>query len=1120
MFFVVQKERSLNIDLKKNKLLQTVIERAKDGVIITEAEPSSSEGRKVIYVNPAFTQLTGYSADEIIGKSPKILQGPRTDPKAIEEMSSALKAWEPCEVSIINYRKNGEEFWMNLSLTPVADENGWFTYWVAIERDVTESVYRDLSNQLLADISNIFGQSDRCKEAIQQMADKILDFGDFSLAEVWVPSQETKNLYLVSQAFRDNVGKQFYENNNSIDEFAFGEGLPGLVWQNMEPVIMEDLEQCPSFLRQDAAKISGLKYAFGIPLVSGDEFQGVLLVGSENNNQGTLDRVELLNKINDDLASEIKRKYTEDEYNQLFNNAPDLICICGFDGVYRKINPAGEKILGYPRQYLLSRPFIDFVHPDDKTATERELMRLIRGHTSVKFENRYLDPEGKIKWLSWSATSFPDKRVIHAVAKDITDHKKIEDLLQESSTMARVGSWEYNLIDQAVYWSPMTAEIHGEPPGYQPKADKLLNYFKQDDQAFVEDKLQKCMELGEPFDFELPIVTSRGEEQWIRIIGKAVIINGKCLSVFGSLQDINERKQTELRLKHIADNLPGVIFQYELRPDGSDRMNYVSKGSYDIWGLSPEECMEDTSKIWEQVEAGGSLEELKSSIRESSLTMSQWNTTARIKKPNGDFVWVEGLGIPRKRQNGNIVWDSMVLDVNEKIVLSDSLRRANRMAKVGSWEVKVIDKRASQIYLSAPTRKILEVDESLEFSLIDVVNFFNEDSKDLIKHAILKLIDGGVPFDSEFFITTKKGGNKWVRCIGECELDSTGSGRIYGSIQDIHKRKTAELELHKTLEEKNMLLESIGDGFFSVNKNWEVTYWNRQAEIILQRERKHILGENLWKSIPEAEFSNFQDMLFQAMEEEDAIYFEDYFIGMMMWVEVSAYPSKNGLSIFLKDITGRKKAEEEIKLSNERFVKVTEATHDAIWDWDIVNDLFYRSVGFQKLFGYKHDAPVQDLKSWMKKIHTNDYPKVKQQLQKTLEDPTSINFSAEYRFLKTDGKYAHVMDRGVIIRDSSGTPIRIVGSMSDITERNRRIKEIQTQNEKLKEIAWTQSHVVRAPLARLMGLVMEIQKNEIPDGERDELMKYVLNSAEELDEIIRNIVVKSKIVLNLESNNS
>jgi PAS domain S-box-containing protein len=192
LFFVVQKQRSLDIDLKKKKLLQTVIERAKDGVLITEAEPSSAEGRKVVYVNPAFTQLTGYTADDIIGKTPKILQGPRTDPKTIEEMSTALNAWKPCEVSLINYRKNGEEFWMKLSMTPVADENGWFTHWVAIERDATQSVYRDLNNQLLAEISNIFGQSDHCKDALQQMTEKILEFGNFSIAEVWVPNQETK----------------------------------------------------------------------------------------------------------------------------------------------------------------------------------------------------------------------------------------------------------------------------------------------------------------------------------------------------------------------------------------------------------------------------------------------------------------------------------------------------------------------------------------------------------------------------------------------------------------------------------------------------------------------------------------------------------------------------------------------------------------------------------------------------------------------------------------------------------------------------------------------------------------------------------------------------------------
>lgn len=379
------------------------------------------------------------------------------------------------------------------------------------------------------------------------------------------------------------------------------------------------------------------------------------------------------------------------------------------------------------------------------------------------------------------------------------------------------------------------------------------------------------------------------------------------------------------------------------------------------------------------------------------------------------------------------------------------------------------------------------------------------------------MIEGGDSFDSEFLIQTKGGDKKWVRCIGESDLDETDYGRIYGSIQDIHIRKTAELELQKTLEEKNMLLESIGDGFFSVNTQWKVTYWNRQAENILERKRADIIGKNLWKTIPEAKLSNFQDLLYQAMESENAVYFEDYFVGMSLWIEVSAYPSKHGLSVFLKDISGRKKAEAEIKLSNERFLRVTEATHDAIWDWDMDEDLIYRGVGFQNLFGYQHDAPEQDLKSWMQKIHSEDFPNVKKQLEETLADSDSINFSAEYRFLKLNGEYAHVMDRGVIIREASGKPIRIVGSMSDITDRNRRIKAIQSQNEKLKQIAWTQSHVVRAPLARLMGLVMEVQREGLSEEEKNELMDHILNSSEELDEIIRDIVENSKIVLNLDN---
>lgn len=120
------------------KLLESVVTNTNDGVLITEAEPLAEPGPKIVYVNGAFTRMTGYAPDEIIGKTPRILQGPKSDQKELKRLSECLKKWESCEITTINYKKNGEEFWLNFSVSPVANENGWFTHWIAIERDVTE----------------------------------------------------------------------------------------------------------------------------------------------------------------------------------------------------------------------------------------------------------------------------------------------------------------------------------------------------------------------------------------------------------------------------------------------------------------------------------------------------------------------------------------------------------------------------------------------------------------------------------------------------------------------------------------------------------------------------------------------------------------------------------------------------------------------------------------------------------------------------------------------------------------------------------------------------------------------------------------------------------------------
>jgi PAS domain S-box-containing protein len=120
------------------RLLESVVVNANDPVLITTAEPIDEPGPRIIYTNEAFTQTTGYSREEVRGKTPRLLQGPKTDRAALDKIRAALEAWQPVVVELINYRKDGSEFWVELSIVPVADESGWYTNWVSVQRDISE----------------------------------------------------------------------------------------------------------------------------------------------------------------------------------------------------------------------------------------------------------------------------------------------------------------------------------------------------------------------------------------------------------------------------------------------------------------------------------------------------------------------------------------------------------------------------------------------------------------------------------------------------------------------------------------------------------------------------------------------------------------------------------------------------------------------------------------------------------------------------------------------------------------------------------------------------------------------------------------------------------------------
>tara|TARA_R100000306_G_scaffold62456_2_gene70455 strand:- start:10790 stop:13789 length:3000 start_codon:yes stop_codon:yes gene_type:complete len=120
------------------RLLETALSRLNDVVIITEAAPVSEPGPRIVYVNDAFVRRTGYSREEVMGKSPRILQGSGTARTELERIRQALKSWRPVRAELLNYTKAGDEYWIEIDIVPMIDDSGWYSHWVAVERDISE----------------------------------------------------------------------------------------------------------------------------------------------------------------------------------------------------------------------------------------------------------------------------------------------------------------------------------------------------------------------------------------------------------------------------------------------------------------------------------------------------------------------------------------------------------------------------------------------------------------------------------------------------------------------------------------------------------------------------------------------------------------------------------------------------------------------------------------------------------------------------------------------------------------------------------------------------------------------------------------------------------------------
>ena len=163
------------------------------------------------------------------------------------------------------------------------------------------------------------------------------------------------------------------------------------------------------------------------------------------------------------------RKQAQEERTRFFALSRDMLCTLGFDGFYKDLNPAWEVTLGYTRAEIYSKPFIDFVHPDDREATQAEAEKLAGGTPLIGFENRYRCKDGSYRFFLWSATAVIEDRVIYGAARDITVRKAAEEAVHKASTLQ-------NAIFDSPNFSCIATDAKGVIQIFNVGAERMLGY--------------------------------------------------------------------------------------------------------------------------------------------------------------------------------------------------------------------------------------------------------------------------------------------------------------------------------------------------------------------------------------------------------------------------------------------------------------------------------------------------------------------------------------------------------------------------------------------------------------------------------------------------------------------
>ncbi|QDH81213.1 PAS domain S-box protein [Echinicola soli] len=343
---------------------------------------------------------------------------------------------------------------------------------------------------------------------------------------------------------------------------------------------------------------------------------------------------------------------------------------------------------------------------------------------------------------------------------------------------------------------------------------------------------------------------------------------------------------------------------------------------------------------------------------------------------------------------------------------------------------------------------------------------------------------------------------------------------IIAVAKDITEQKNAENDLTEAYT-KLKTAQKIGKlGYWSRDFGADVSEWSEETYKIygyspkdfkptmenliktFHPEDRYLLEHDPTKSLKPGKVTRFQHRIINGK-------------GKVKWVqqELRLVSNREGKPVriegAIRDITEQKEHEQKLSISNNRFKLAMKVSNEMIWELDHSTGSIIRGTRFGKDVGYKETESFSKKNSWFQKVHPEDSESVWQSFQRSLQNKTSKSWKREYRLLLEDDRIVYVVDRCLILRNETGSPVRSVGSVLDVTFSRKQLARIQQQNKNLREIAWLQSHQIRAPLSRIMGLISISKEADTNDGSLEQILEWIDSSCKELDKVVHEITERT-----------